>query len=113
MHEMSLAENIMQIIEETALEQKFSRVKTVWLKIGQLACVEQESLRFFFDVVTQDSIAQQAKLEIIEVAGQAQCSQCNCHVSIVTLYEACPHCGNYSLQVIQGDGMQIKELEVE
>ncbi len=113
MHEMSLAENIMQIIEETALEQKFTRVKTVTLQVGQLACVEQESLRFYFDVVTQDSIAQQAKLEIIEVAGQAWCNQCDCHVSINAYYEACPHCGDFSLQVIQGDGMQIKELEVE
>jgi hydrogenase nickel incorporation protein HypA/HybF len=112
MHELSLAENIMQIIEETALEQKFNRVKTVWLEIGQLACVEQESLRFYFDVVTQDSIAQQAKLEIIEIAGQALCNQCDRNVPIATHYEACPHCGNYALQVIQGDGMQIIELEV-
>ena len=115
MHELSLAENIMQIIEETALEQKFTRdtrVKTVWLEIGQLACVEQESLRFYFDVVTQDSIAQQAKLEIIEIAGQALCNQCDHNVPITTHYEACPHCGNYALRVIQGDGMQIKELEV-
>ena len=103
----------MQIIEETALEQKVTRVKTVSLRIGQLACVEQESLRFYFDVVTQDSIAQQAKLEIIEVAGQARCNQCDCQVSIATHYEACPHCGNYALQVVQGDEMQINELEVE
>ena len=113
MHELSLAEHIMQIIEENALKQKFTRVKTVWLKIGQLACVEQESLRFYFDVVKQDSIAQQAKLEIIEVAGQARCNQCDCHVSIATHYEACPHCDNYALQVVQGDEMQINELEVE
>ncbi len=113
MHEMSLAENIMQIIEEKALEQKFNRVRTVSLEIGQLACVEQESLRFYFDVVKQGGIAQQAKLEIIEIAGQARCNQCDCNVSVAEHYAACPHCGNYALQVIQGDGMQIKELEVE
>jgi len=103
----------MQIIEEAAFEQKFTRVRKVWLEIGQLACVEQESLRFYFDVVIHDSIAQQASLEIIEVAGQARCSQCDCIVSIASYYEACVHCGDYALQVIQGDGMQIKELEVE
>ena len=113
MHEMSLVENILQIIEDAALKQQFSQVKTVWLEIGQLACVEQESLRFYFDVVTQDSIARQARLEIIEVAGQALCTQCNQDILIATYHEACPHCGSYALQVTQGNGMRIRELEVE
>lgn len=113
MHELSLAENILQLIEDTAVDQPFTLVKTVWLEIGQLACVEQESLRFFFGVVTQDSIAWQAKLEIIEIAGQALCKQCNQVILITTYHQACLHCGSHALQVTQGDGMRIKELEVE
>ncbi len=113
MHEMSLAENILQLIEDTARKQQFTQVLTVWLEIGQLACVEKESLRFYFDVVTQDSIAQQAKLKIIEITGQALCSQCNQNIAITAYHEACPHCGGHALQVIQGDGMQITELEVK
>ena len=85
----------------------------MWLEIGQLACVEKESLRFYFDVVKQDSMAQQAKLEIIEIAGQALCNQCQHTMLIVSHYEACSQCGSYSLQITHGDGMQIKELEVE
>ncbi|WP_090718646.1 hydrogenase maturation nickel metallochaperone HypA [Nitrosomonas sp. Nm166] len=113
MHELSLAENIVQLIEDTALKQSFAQVTTVWLEIGQLACVEQESLRFYFDVVAQDSIARQARLEIIEIAGQALCKQCNQDILIATYHDACPHCGSYALQVTQGDGMRIKELEVK
>jgi len=113
MHEMSLAENMLQLIEDASLEQEFTQVKTVWLEVGQLACVEKESLRFYFDVVTQDSVARQAKLEIIDVAGQALCNQCHQTVLIASHYEACSHCGSYALQITQGDGMQIKELEVE
>jgi len=112
MHEMSLAENIIQLIEDAALEQQFTQVITVWLEIGQLACIEKESLRFYFDVVTQDSIARQAKLEIIETAGQALCNQCKQDILIAAYHEACPHCGSYALQVTQGDEMRIKELEV-
>ena len=37
MHEMSLAEGVLQIIEDSAKSQNFSRVKTVWLEIGKLA----------------------------------------------------------------------------
>lgn len=113
MHEMSLAENIVQLINDAARDQQFTRVKTIWLEIGQLACVEKESLRFCFDVVAQDSIAQQARLEIIDIAGQAICMECQQAVPIASYYEACPDCGNTVLQTTQGTGMRIKEIEVE
>jgi len=72
---MSLVENVLQIIEDAAHKQGFTRAKTVWLEIGQLACVEQETLRFGFDVVTRGSIAEQARLEIVETAGQGRCEK--------------------------------------
>ncbi len=113
MHEMSLAESVMQIIEDAAKKQKFTRVKTVWLEIGQLSCVEKEAMRFCFDAVTRDSIAEQAKLEIIEIAGQGWCEACACAVPMVALYDPCPKCGRYALKVSSGDAMRVKELEVE
>ena len=113
MHEMSLAESVRQIIEDAAREQGFKRVRTVWLEIGQLACVEQESLRFGFDVVTRGSIAEQARLEIIETAGRGQCVKCLHEIPIATLYEPCPDCGSYEIRVTGGEGMRVKELEVE
>lgn len=113
MHEMSLAESMLQIIEDTARIEKFTRVKTVWLEIGQLACVEKESMRFCFDAVTRDSIAQHARLEIVEIKGQGWCEQCAREVPLPALYEACPNCGNYQIKVTDGDQMRVKELEVE
>lgn len=113
MHEMSLAESVLQIIEDTARKQGFTRVKTVWLEIGELACVEKESLRFGFDVVTRDSIAEQARLEIIEMAGQGRCEKCARDFPLAALYESCPECGSYEVKVTGGDAMRIKELEVE
>jgi len=113
MHELSLAESLLQVIEDAAREQQFSCVKTVWLEIGQLACVEQESLRFFFDAVKADSVARQARLEIVAIAGQARCENCNRNCGIETYHTACPYCGQYALKVTQGEEMRIKELEVE
>src|SRR3989338_5223035 len=113
MHEMSLAESVLHIIEDAALKQGFTLVKTVWLEIGQLACVEQESLRFGFDVVTRGSIAEQARLEIIETAGQGRCEKCEQNFPLAALYEACPECGSYDVKVTSGDGMRVMELEVE
>ncbi len=113
MHEMSLAESMLQIIEDTAHKERFSRVRTVWLEIGQLANVEREALCFSFEQVKKGSVAAQAKLEIIEVGGQGWCSHCGKHVPLPALFEPCPACGNYQLSVTDGDQFRIRELEVE
>jgi hydrogenase nickel incorporation protein HypA/HybF len=113
MHEMSIAESVLQIIEDTARAKGYARVKAVWLEIGQLAGVEKESLRFCFDVVTRDSIAQDARLEIIETAGQGWCMECACNVAVSARYEPCPSCGSFQIQVTGGEEMRVKELEVE
>lgn len=113
MHEMSLAESALQIIEDAAQKQGFTRVKTVWLEVGQLACVEPDAMRFCFDAVTRGSLAEQARLEIIEVAGQGRCAKCAQDFPLAALYEACPECGSYDVKVTGGNGMCVKELEVE
>jgi hydrogenase nickel incorporation protein HypA/HybF len=113
MHELSLCEGVLQVLEDQAESQHFSRVKTVWLEIGSLAGVEIEAMRFGFDVVIRDSLAEGARLEIIEVPGQAWCLDCAAAVEIRQRYDECPRCGGYQLQVTGGDQMRIKELEVE
>jgi hydrogenase nickel incorporation protein HypA/HybF len=113
MHEMSLAEGVLQIIEDSSRTQNFSRVKTVWLEIGQLAGVEAEAMRFCFEAVVNGSIAQDAKLEIIETPGQAWCMQCSENVAVQALYDECPKCGGHQLQVTGGNEMRVKELDVE
>jgi hydrogenase nickel incorporation protein HypA/HybF len=113
MHEMSLAEGIVQLVEDAARAEQCSRVRAVWLEIGQLAAVEKEALRFCFDAVTRDGIADGARLEIIETAGQGWCMKCACNVPVSVLYDPCPVCGSYQIQVTGGDEMRVKELEVE
>ena len=80
MHEISLCEGILQILESEALKQGFSKVKVVWLEIGDLSCVEPEALLFGFDVVTRNSLADGAKLEIIHIPGCAWCMKCKKNV---------------------------------
>lgn len=112
MHEMSLCDGIREVLEQQARQQNFSTVKTVWLEIGKLSSVEPSALRFGFEVVMKGSLAEFAKLEIIEVDGQAWCFQCLQNVKIEHRYDGCPLCGAYLLQVNDGEQMRIKELEV-
>lgn len=113
MHEMSLCEGVLQVLQDNAKSQGFSSVKTVWLEIGALAGVELDAMRFGFDAVMRGSLADKARLEIIEIPGQAWCLKCAKAVQVEQRFDQCPDCESYQLQVISGDEMRIKELEVE
>lgn len=113
MHEMSLAEGILQVIDDAAREQGFSRVHVVRLEIGQLSSVEVEALRFCFDAVTRASLAEGARLQIDSVPGAGWCMMCSKTVPLPALYEACPHCGGYQIQPTAGTEMRVKDLEVD
>jgi hydrogenase nickel incorporation protein HypA/HybF len=113
MHEMSLAEGVLQLIQDAARQQNFSTVSRVWLEIGQLSGVEVEAMKFCFDAVTRGSIAEGARLEIIALPGTGWCMACALSVPMTELFAECPHCGGHQMQVTGGTEMRLKELEVD
>ncbi len=113
MHEMSLAESVLQIIEDTAHAQQFTHVRTVVLEIGALSAVEPEAMRFCFDAVTRGSMAEGAKLEIIEIPGTGWCMECGKSVTLNERYGLCPHCGDARVEITGGNELRVKDLEVE
>lgn len=114
MHEMSLTEGVVRILEDQAAAHGFAKVKTVWLEIGELSNVDPESMLFCFDAIAKGSpVAAEARLEIVRVAGQAFCLGCGQTVVVTNRFDACPECGGYGLRVTAGEEMRIKELEVE
>ena len=112
MHEMSLAEGVIQLIEQHAKEKNFNQVTMVHLEIGQLSNVEVEAMRFCFDAVCENSIANGATLKISESPGVGWCMECEKQISYQALYQPCPDCEGHQIQVTGGNEMLIKELEV-
>jgi hydrogenase nickel incorporation protein HypA/HybF len=113
MHEMALADGVRQVIEDSARSNGFTRVLTVWLEIGALAGVEAEAMRFCFDAVVKNTLAEGTRLEIIETPGQGWCLACGKTVPMQQRYDPCPLCNGYQLQATGGMEMKVKELEVE
>ena len=85
MHEMTLAESVLQIVEDAARRDGLRRVRAVWLEIGQLSSIEPEAMRFCFDAVARDSVAEGARLEIVTTAGAAWCDACSELVALAEL----------------------------
>jgi hydrogenase nickel incorporation protein HypA/HybF len=113
MHEMSLAEGVLQLVEDTARRENACRVKLVVLEIGRMSSVEPEAIKFCFEAVTHGSLAQGAALEIINVPGAGWCMLCAETVPMEELYGACPKCGSHQVQATGGTEMRVKEIEIE
>lgn len=113
MHELSLAQSVVEIIENAAARDAFARVRRVWLEVGQLSCVEPEAMRASFEAVARETLAEGAALEIIAVPGRGRCPACGAVAALAAREEACPDCGSFGLQVIAGTALRLRELEVE
>ena len=112
MHELSVSQGMVAMIEGEAALQDFSRVFKVRLEIGALSCLEPEALSFCFDTVTRGTLAEGATLEILTVPGRAWCEDCDGTVPISERGAPCPQCGGYRLRIEAGDEVRIKDLEV-
>jgi hydrogenase nickel incorporation protein HypA/HybF len=110
---MSLAESVREIVDETARASGAQRVIAVRLEIGKLAQVEIDAMRFAFEVVQRGSMAETARLEIVEVDGSAWCMRCSEPVTITRRGDPCPLCGSHQLQVTGGDRMRVMDIEIE
>lgn len=113
MHEMTLMESVRGIVLEARRHQPFERVKRIVLEIGELSGVQEEAMRFCFDVVMEGSPAAGATLEIEALPGRAWCPACQAEVAVSSRVEPCPRCGGMPGRITQGTEMRVKGLEVQ
>ena len=111
MHELSLAESMLTIVEQSVRRGGFTRATVIRLEIGRLSCVMPEALRFCFQSVTRGSLADSAQLDIVEIDGAGRCPRCDTTMAMEEPWGVCPDCGA-PLEVISGTEMRVKELEV-
>lgn len=113
MHELALAEEIIQLVEAQARRDAFARVTRVRLVIGALAQVEAEALQFGFESVRRGTVADGATLEIDRPAGTAHCLACDSEVPLERRGDACPRCGSSQVLITGGEELRVAELEVQ
>ncbi len=113
MHELALAQGIVDLVHDTARRESFRRVRKVRLVVGALACVEPTALLFGFESVARGTLADGASLELEHQPGAAQCVACGQTVEVTSRADLCPKCGSAQLLVTGGDELRVKDLEVD
>ncbi|HYP57588.1 MAG TPA: hydrogenase maturation nickel metallochaperone HypA [Beijerinckia sp.] len=112
MHELSICQSLISMIENEARRQSFHKVRQIHLEIGRFAAVDPEALRFGFEVASRDTLCEGAELHIIDLPGIAYCFTCEETVALGDRLAPCPKCGGGRLQATGGDELKVKDLEV-
>ena len=101
-------EAIVDAVEERITPGRAARLR---LQIGRLAGVVPDALRFCFETCTRGTTLEGAVLEIDEIDARGRCRLCNGEIAIASFLDTCP-CGSTDLEVIAGQELRVKEVEV-
>lgn len=110
MHEMSITQGVVEICESSAAGRK---VLAVVLEIGELSNIIPEAVEFCFEACTRDTSLDGARLVIERIPGRGRCRECFAEFAVKAYYENCPACGGYKVEILSGEELRVKELEVE
>ncbi len=113
MHELSLVQSLLDIIEEYRDGGNFQKVSTVRLSFGRLGGIEPAALRFAFEVAARGTVAEGAALEFDMLPIVLSCLDCG-EDSPVDFFSAnCPRCGGDVLVTGGKEELRFLEMDVD
>ena len=110
MHELSIAESVVQIASRHANGR---RVTKVWLKVGHLRQVVPSALAFGFELVAEGTPVEGAELEMENVPATGLCRDCGAESQLKTFPLQCGACGGFELELLTGEELFVESLELE
>jgi hydrogenase nickel incorporation protein HypA/HybF len=112
-HEVGIMESALALVQRQVADHHAQRVGRVVLRVGALAGVEVESLRFAFDVVSRGTPAEGATLEIESVPALVFCPTCQREFPGTDGFIfACPGCGDFCSEIRQGRELELSRIEL-
>ncbi len=113
MHELPITENILEIAVRHGQQANAVRVKDLYLVIGQLSSIVDDSIQFYWDIISKNTICEGAQLHFERIAAQLLCLDCGQTYGFEHELIACPHCDGSRVKVIAGEEFQLQSIEIE
>jgi hydrogenase nickel incorporation protein HypA/HybF len=113
MHEYAVTESLLKTASEYALKNNAKKVIALNLVIGDLSGIIDDSVQFYWDMMSEDTICSAAKLNVEKQAARFQCQSCQHEFSLDGELTPCPLCQSINIRVISGDEFMLKSIEIE
>lgn len=109
MHELSIMRNVVTICEQSAEGRP---IKSVTLEVGELSGIIPAALEFCFESCARGTLLENAELLINVIPPQVRCNVCGATFSAKAYYDSCPECKGFDIEILFGEELRVKELEV-
>lgn len=114
MHELPITQSILKIAIQYGNKSKASRITDLYLVIGQLSSVIDDSIQFYWPIISKGTIAEDAILHFRRIPAQLECTQCGTKYSIDDGNLAtCPTCDSGQVSIIAGKEFQLESIGIE
>jgi len=112
-HELSITQHVLKIVEEHAQRAGAKRVTVIHLVVGQLTGFVDDSIQFYFDLLSPGTMAAGALLDIERIPAQLQCRACGQEFALEDKQWVCPRCYAVGGDVVRGREFSIESIEVD
>jgi|YelNatPaOPRAMG01_1025707.scaffolds.fasta_scaffold07102_3 hydrogenase nickel incorporation protein HypA/HybF len=112
MHEVGIAQDILSIATKNASKEKATRITTIRVLVGPLSGIVPDALTFAFEVISRGSLAEDAKLDIVQTPIIFWCRNCKIEFKTREFDYSCPVCGGGDIELRGGSEFKIESIEV-
>ena len=113
MHELPITESILEIALRHAQSVDATRIQNIYLVIGQLSTVVDESVQFYWGLVAEGTIAEEAKLQFRRITAEMECQECHHRYQPAEDDLGCAACGGVTVRVVAGDEFFVEAIDVD
>lgn len=113
MHELSIAQNIIEITRKNIPANSEQDVRAIRLKIGHAAGIITDSLEFSFNALIQNTTLKDSQLQIERIPLTLQCHACGTTGAKEELLFFCASCGSNHVKIISGLEMEVVDIELQ
>lgn len=113
MHELSIAQALVEQVEAAATKEHALRVVRVVIVVGALSGVDGEALRTLFPLVAEGTVTAGAELVIEPVPTRVRCHACGQESSAGDYFIGCVACGSKDVELSAGRELNIQSVELE
>src|SRR6266581_4361663 len=113
MHELGIANSILEAVRTETARHTGAEPQKVGVRIGALAAVDPDALRFCFEALTRETELESLELAIEMCPRKQRCVRCGAEFNVNEFEFLCPQCGEEQTEFISGDQLEIAYLELE
>lgn len=113
MHELTVTESILEISLRHAQGAGAERIMDLHLVIGQLSSFVDDSIQFYWEMISKDTPAEGSQLHFRRIPAEMQCQACERRFSPGELEFNCPACGSLDVRIIAGEEFYIEAIDIE